>query len=97
MNSTKYLCILLLIAVVSCESTDVVNHFPAEVKFDVSGHLLEGRGITCIDFDDEGNPLIGSGTFLYQIKGGSLKDYNLGYPVLDLAVAPDRRRHYSER
>jgi len=90
MSSTKYLCILLLITAVSCEKDDHVNNFPAEVKFDVSGHLLEGRGITCIDFDDEGNPLIGSGTFLYQIKGGSLKDYNLGYPVLDLTVAPDQ-------
>lgn len=90
MKSLKYLCILLLFPAVSCERYDTVNHFTAEVKFDVSGHLLEGRGITCIDFDDEGNPFIGSGTSIYFKDGGSLKSYNLGYSVLDLAIAPDQ-------
>jgi len=90
MNRFIYLFVLLLFPAVSCEKEDAVNHFPAEVKFDISNRLLEGRGITCIDFDSEGNPWIGSGTYLYHMEGSSLNDYNLGYPVLDLAVAPDQ-------
>jgi len=90
MNRLKYLFILLLFSAVSCERDDAVNHFPPEVKFDVSDRLLEGHPVTCIDFDDDGNPWIGSGTFIYHMEGSSLEDYNLGYSVLDLAVAPDQ-------
>ena len=90
MNLLKYLFILLLFAVVSCEKDEAVNQFPAEVKFDISGRMLEGRGITCIDFDDEGNPWIGSGNTIYYLEGCMQKSHNLGYPVLDLAVAPDQ-------
>lgn len=86
----RYLFILLLLSAVSCEKENVVNHYPAEVKFDVSDRLLEGRGITCIDFDTDGNPWIGSGKSIYFVEGGTLRDCNVGYSVIDLALAPDQ-------
>ena len=90
MDRLRYIWIFLLFYSASCERDDTINNFPADVSFDVSDRLLEGRGITCIDFDDDGDPYIGSGTYLYHMDGSKLKDYNLGYSVLDLAVAPDQ-------
>ncbi len=89
---TRSLCLLILLSLltVSCEKNDYVNSFPAKVRFDVSYRLLEGKKITCIDFNEKGNAWIGSGTELFYHGGSELKSYNIGFPVMDLAVAPDQ-------
>ena len=81
---------LFVLLTVSCEKDSSVNSFPAEVSFDVSNRLLEGQPITCIDFDEQGNAYIGSGSKLHYSNGSIQKTYTLDYPILDLAVAPDQ-------
>ncbi len=88
---TKSFCLLIiLLLTISCEKNDPVNGFQAEVRFDVSYRLLEGKKISCIDFNDKGNAWIGSGSEIYYHDGIELKSYNTGFPVMDLAVAPDQ-------
>ena len=81
---------LFVLLTVSCEKDSSVNSFPAEVSFDVSNRLLEGQPIKCIDFDEQGNAYIGSGSKLHYSNGTIQKTYTLDYAILDLAVAPDQ-------
>lgn len=89
---TKSFCLLiiLLFLTLSCEKNDSVNGFQAEVRFDVSSRLLEGKKISCIDFSEKGNAWIGSGSEIYCLEGSELKTYNTGFPIMDLTVAPDQ-------
>jgi len=90
MNKFGYFFILPAALLISCEKDDYLNSYPSEIRFDISYHLLEGKRISCIDFDKKGNAYIGSGTELYYQYHGEIKSYNTGFPVLDLAVAPDQ-------
>lgn len=88
----RLLCLFILCAflIVSCEDDDYLNKYPAEISFDVTYRLLEGKPIRCIDFDEQGNAYIGSGKDLHYSNGSIQKTYTLDYDILDLAVAPDQ-------
>ncbi len=49
--------VLTLLPGLSCEDT-LVNSFPADVSFDVSYRMLEGKKISCIEADQKGNVAI---------------------------------------
>ena len=73
----------------SCEKDD----FSSRVRFDITGRLLEGKHIDCIDIDTEGNVWIASDKELCYTSTSTSnidhKNYNLDFPILDIAIAPD--------
>jgi len=71
----------------SCEKDD----FPSRVSFDITGRLLEGKHIDCIDIDIKGNIYIASDKELYytSTNNNDHKNYSLDFPILDIAIAPD--------
>jgi ligand-binding sensor domain-containing protein len=82
-----YLIIILLIT--SCSGDDLVNNYSETVRFDITERILEGKQITGIATDSKGNIYIASNKELYFRKNNDQKLYNLDFPVLDLAIAPD--------
>lgn len=84
------LTILFMILAISCQKDDLINDFPSKVSFEVSGRLLEGKHIDCIDIDPGGNACIGSGKDLYYINNNIHKSYSVEFQILDLAIAPDQ-------
>jgi ligand-binding sensor domain-containing protein len=89
MNRTCYYLILTLFLSNSCSKEDLVNNFPATVNFDITGRLLEGKRITSIATDNKGNICIASDKELYYRNNNEQKVFNLDFPILDLAIAPD--------
>jgi ligand-binding sensor domain-containing protein len=81
--------VLALYPGLSCEKAGMINNFPAEVSFDISGRMFEGQNIACIDVDHKGNVAVGSDKKLYYLNDGDHRSYNLDFEVLDLAIAPD--------
>lgn len=81
--------ILLLLPVLSCEEDNNPDRYSAEIRFDVSSRLLQGKPVAAIDFDGEGQPVIASGTKIYIQSAHELKSIEIGFRVLDLAVAHD--------
>jgi ligand-binding sensor domain-containing protein len=90
MRKVSCFFILSLFLAVSCEKNDLINNFPATIKFNITSRLLKGKQIDCIDIDKKGNIFIGSGSELYYINGSELKNYSLDFQILDLAIAPDQ-------
>ncbi len=90
MARNSCLVILLTLLAGSCQKDDFINDFPAEVSFDITDHLLEGKHITCIEISDEGTVFIGTGNELYSFNGAVSKVYKLEFSITDVAVAPDR-------
>lgn len=81
--------LLFLLFNFSCDKIDPVNNFNSEVSFKISGQLLDGNKINCIDIDAKGNVFIGSGNILYSITGNEKKSYPLDFPIMDIAIAFD--------
>jgi len=81
--------VLLLFLVCACKKDDQINNFASKVSFDISYQLLEGRHIDCIATDNKGNVFIASNTEIYYAYKGDLKKYSIGFPVRDMAIAPD--------
>jgi len=73
----------------SCEDIGMVNNFPAEISFNISDRMLEGKNITCIDADNAGNVAVGANRTLYYRNNGKEESYTLNFEILDLAIAPD--------
>jgi len=90
MRRISCLLVLLLLVAVSCQKDDLINNFPANISFDITGRLLEGKHIDCIDIDKKGYAAVGSGSNLYLINGSKQDSYTLDYQILDLAIAPDQ-------
>ena len=90
MEKIKYIILFFFVTAISCEKDDLVNTFPAEIRFDITHQLLKGHRIDCIDIDREGNAYIGSGTTLYYFNGSDQKSYSVGYEITDIAVSEDK-------
>ena len=88
----KTLCLIMscLLITGSCQKEDLINNYPAEIRFDISYHLLDGKIIECIDVDKDGNAWIGSGTVLYYLDGSRQKSYDLEHEITDVAVSADK-------
>ena len=78
--------ILTLLSGLSCEKDE---NFPMGVSFNVSGRMLEGEKISCIDVDYKGNVAIGSNKTLYYSNDGDEDSYDLEFEISDLAIAQD--------
>lgn len=85
------LLLLLLVTLlsISCEKDPNPDGFQEEVRFDISSRILEGKGIAAIDFDMDGNAVIGSEKTIYIQTGKELKSIETGFRIIDLAVAND--------
>ena len=81
--------ILVLLLPLSCKKDELINDFPATVRFDITNRLLEGKHIDCIATDTKGNICIASGKELYYTNNRIFKSYSLDFQILDLAIAPD--------
>jgi hypothetical protein len=80
---------LTLLLIVSCNKDDQVNNLPSDVKFNISGRMLEGKSISCIAVSEKGVVYIGSGNDLYYKNGNEQKVYTLEFQIYDLAIAQD--------
>lgn len=89
-SKNSCLVILFMILAVSCKKDGLINDSPSKVSFKVTGRLLEGKNVDCIDIGHKGNTYIGSGKDLYYINGSDQKSYPLDFQILDLAIAPDQ-------
>jgi ligand-binding sensor domain-containing protein len=87
--SYKWLTLLFLILVTSCLKDDLVNNFPADVRFDVSDRFLEGKHITAIATDARGNVFAAADKVLYFMNNNQHKSYDLDFTVTDIAISPD--------
>ncbi len=72
----------------SCEK-DSVEGLNSAVSFDITGRLLEGKKINAIATDNKGNIWVASDKNLYFTNASTHKNYNIDFPVLDLAIASD--------
>ncbi len=96
--------ILPLILNCSCEKDDplitednplirkeyTLKDYSPEVSFEITGRMLEGKPITCMEPNYKGNTWIASGKELYYYKNGSEeKTYTLDFPILDISIAGD--------
>ncbi|NQU53360.1 MAG: hypothetical protein HQ522_12570 [Bacteroidetes bacterium] len=75
----------------ACEKDEFPSEkkFSTEINFDVSEWILEGRNITCVDFDKDGNAWIASGSELIFYDNSKIKTYDVGSQIFDIAVATD--------
>lgn len=60
----KYLLLIFFLTFLTCEKDDFSGVTDSAINFDVSEWILKDRDITCLDFDQEENALIGSGSNL---------------------------------
>ena len=81
----SYFLILALLLIVSCEK----ENYPKGVSFDITGRLLEGERIICLDIDAKGNIYVATDHGLHYTNKIDHETYTLGFPILDLAIAPD--------
>ncbi|MGM0620028.1 MAG: hypothetical protein ACQETJ_03200 [Bacteroidota bacterium] len=89
-----YFSFILLFLLFSCNKDDdevMLNEFPEEINFDVSEWVLKGENTTCVDFDNDGNVWIASGTNLIFYDGLNTQSYSAGTVIQDVSVAPDGR------
>jgi ligand-binding sensor domain-containing protein len=68
---------------------DTLKEYSPEIKFEISGRLLEGKRISCIEPNYKGNTWIASGSDLYYFKGDQEKIYNIDYTIRDISIAGD--------
>jgi ligand-binding sensor domain-containing protein len=95
---------LLLLIIISCKKEDVpinddeplirkedsLKTYSPTVKFEVTGRLLEGKRIDCIEPDYKGNTWIASGQELFHYKNGTLENsYTLDFSIRDISIAGD--------
>lgn len=102
--SGSVLITLLLLEIISCRKDDnpvkddeplirkedTLKNYSPTISFEVTGRLLEGRHIDCIEPDYKGNTWIASGQELFHFKNGTLADsYNLNVGIFDISIAGD--------
>ncbi|HCI55417.1 MAG TPA: hypothetical protein PLN06_03440 [Bacteroidales bacterium] len=90
MKPALYILSISIFVTVSCTKEDFIENYPAEISFNISSHLLEGKKIKCIEVDKSGNIYAGSGNKLYCISGNNITEYCSGTDILDLSLSPDK-------
>jgi ligand-binding sensor domain-containing protein len=90
MKILKYILLSAVLLIASCQKDEMINNFPAEVSFDITAHLLEGKRINCIETTDDGKAWIGSGKELYLIDGNKQKLYTIEFNINDIAIGKDQ-------
>jgi len=68
---------------------DTLKDYSPVVNFDITGRMLEGKRIDCIEPNYKGNTWIASGKELYYKNDSVEKTYTLDYPILDISIAGD--------
>ena len=68
---------------------DTLKDYSPVVSFDITGRMLEGKRIDCIEPNYKGNTWIASGKELYYKNDSIEKTYALDYPILDFSIAGD--------
>lgn len=86
--------LLILFFLFSCEDDemvkdDIFSNYSSEICFDISEWLFQGRNISCVDFDGDGNAWLGSGSDLILYNGRDTQVFNAQSTINDLAVAPN--------
>ena len=81
--------IVALLLLLSCNEDDFPDKFKSDINFDVSEHILEGKSVSCVDFDSDGIAWIGSGSSMISYKRKEINTWDVGSEVLDLSAGPD--------
>jgi ligand-binding sensor domain-containing protein len=102
LKSTLFIILPLLVSI-SCEKDDpliiednpliskkdTLKDYSPEVSFDITNRLLEGKYITCIEPNYDGNTWIASGNELFYIYGSEQETYKFDHPIYDISIAGD--------
>jgi len=103
LSGSIFLTLLLLITI-SCKKgevpftdnkplvrkEDTLKSYSPSVRFDITGRLLEGKRIDCIEPNYKGNTWLASGQELFHYKNGTLENsYTLDYSIYDISIAGD--------
>ncbi|MBN2522019.1 MAG: hypothetical protein JXB24_02045 [Bacteroidales bacterium] len=95
---------LLVLIIISCNKDDApvnddeplirkedtLKSYSPTVRFDVTGRLLEGKRIDCIEPDYKGNTWIANGKELFHYKSGTPENsYLLDFSIRDISIAGD--------
>jgi ligand-binding sensor domain-containing protein len=97
------LLVMILVSFISCKKTDVpasedvqlirkedtLKIYQTEIRFDITGRLLEGKRVDCIEPDYKGSTWVAGGKELYHFKNGIEKNIPLDFEILDISVAGD--------
>jgi ligand-binding sensor domain-containing protein len=89
MSKISWIFIFSLFLPISCGKDDPVKENSPEIHFDITGRLLEGKKINCIETDSSGNIWIASDKELYYKNGSEEKTYTLDFSIPGLAIASD--------
>lgn len=87
----KFLILSVLVFLFSCEKEEVTHDvfYSPEINFEVSEWVLKGKNITCVDFDNDGNAWIASGSDLIYYTDGDTQVFSANSAIYDISVAPD--------
>lgn len=76
--------------IVLVRKEDTLKEYSPEVRFEVTGRLLEGKRIDCIEPNYKGSTWISSGKELFHFKNGQpVQTYALDFEIRDISIAGD--------
>jgi len=81
--------LLFSLILFSCNLDEYSGVSGSAIQFDVSGWVMNGENITCLDFDPDGNAWIGTGTSLVFYDRKRTQRYDAGSEILDISVSAD--------
>ena len=85
----KILFFFIALFLFSCEKDGISERLIASINFDVSERIFEGKKVSCVDFDPDGNAWIASVSSLIFYDGNNTKTYDAGSEIRDISVGPD--------
>ncbi len=84
-----FLFLLLSAFLISCDDNEFSGHTYRGISFEVSEWIMKGVDVSCVDFDQEGNAWIGSGSTLVFYNSKRIQKFDAGSEILDISVSPD--------
>ncbi len=85
----KILFLFISLFLFSCKKEGLTTIGFSPVNFEVSEWILEGKKVSCLDFDSEGNAWIGAGSDLIFQERNTTETWNVGSEILDVSVGID--------
>jgi len=81
-----FLCIIAVFLLSSCDKSESLNQFNSTISFEVSDRILEGKKVSCVDFDSDGNAWIAVGSSLHFYDGTISAAFEVYSEILDISV-----------
>ncbi|HOK24958.1 MAG TPA: hypothetical protein PLX87_00345 [Bacteroidales bacterium] len=82
----SFVLLFIILFITTCRKDNDKFWYSSSVSFKITRHLLEGRKINCLATSNDGTLFVGSENDLYIIRGNNQEKFDLGSPVMDIAV-----------